>query len=196
MKCYQCGKPAMFIVGPEGKQVPLCLDCNEKFQRIMAQQRDGLERQMNFLMDYMDMVTGIPTPRPRFPNRDIIQVQNPTFHNISIDKSTIGVLNTGTIQTVDSAVTVLQESGAEEISGAILQLTQAILTSNEIQNESKNDILEILSLLATEATVSENKRRSKAMKPLIAQLSNLVGIASGLGSIWDRVKPILEAFFA
>jgi len=195
MKCYQCGKPAMFVVGPEGKQVPLCLDCNDKFQRMMSQQQDGLERQMNFLMEYMDMVTGIPTGGPRFPKREIIQMQGPTFHNINIDRSTIGVLNTGSIQTVDSAVSVLHNSGADELSKAILHLTQAILSSAEIQNETKNDILEILSLLATEATVPKSKRRSKAMKPLLSQLSNLVGVASGLTTIWEHVKPILESVF-
>jgi hypothetical protein len=185
----------MFMVGPKGNQAPLCLDCNDKLQRIMSQQQDGLERQMNFLMDYMEMVTGIPTGGPRFPKRNIIQMQGPTFHNINIDRSTIGVLNTGSIQTVDSAVTVLKDSGAGELSSAILNLTKAILSSVEIQNEMKNDILEILSLLATEATVPKNRRRSKAMKPLISQLSNLVGIASGLSTIWDKVKPILEAVF-
>ena len=161
----------------------------------MSQQREGLERQMNFLLDSMDLISGVPLGGPRFPEKDIIQIQNPTFHNIKIDKSTIGVLNTGAIQNVDSAVSVLHDLGDKNLSEAILKLTQAILSNTEIHKDTKNDAIEILSLLADEATAPKGKRRSKAMKPLLSQLSNLVSIGSGLSTIWERVKPILESAF-
>ena len=68
-KCHNCGKPAMFLVGPEGQQVPLCLDCNDKLSRMLDRQSYQLEPLMNFFMDQADLFSGIPGGAPRFPVR-------------------------------------------------------------------------------------------------------------------------------
>jgi len=158
-------------------------------------QNDMLERQINFLSDQMYDTVGLPRTGPRYPERKVIHMSGVTLNNIRVDKSTIGVLNTGTIQSVDTAVTTLQQSGEERLSQAILQLAQAVLANTEVQNERKNDIIEILSILSAEATAPKERRRSKAMRPLLQQLAKLVSMAMGLAELWKRVRPILESAF-
>jgi hypothetical protein len=184
----------MFAVGPEGSRVPLCLECNLKLVQMTTMQNDMLEHQMNFLMDEMDMVTGIRTG-PRFPERRIVQMGRVTLNNIRVDRSTIGVLNTGTIQSVDNAVTALHQSGDRDLSRAILELTQAVLASTEAERDMKNNIVEVLSILSTEATAPRERRRSKAMWPLLEQLATWVSMVPGLIEVWHRVEPVLRSAF-
>ena len=109
-RCYNCGKPAMYLVGPEGKEVPLCLDCNLKHTQMLAIQNEQLEREMDFLTDHMEFTAGLPSGvLPRYPKRQtkIIQGGTVTLNNIHVSDSNIGVLNTGNLEMVDSAITVL-----------------------------------------------------------------------------------------
>src|SRR3972149_2740749 len=101
MKCYNCANPAMFLVGPENAPVPLCLDCKARFVQSIALQNDMLEREMNFLIGMAESTTGVYGVMPKFPQRQVVQLENMTLNNIKVDRSTIGVLNTGTIGTVD-----------------------------------------------------------------------------------------------
>lgn len=123
MKCHQCSKPAMHLVGSGNAQVPLCLDCNLKHVQLITMQNDMLERQMNYLTDYMDMVVGLPGLSPKFPERKNVTIGGITLNNIKIDRSTVGVVNTGSIETVDSAVTVLKQSGDPQLAAAFLELS-------------------------------------------------------------------------
>ena len=117
MKCYQCGKPAMFKVGKE--EVPLCLDCNLKLTQMSQMQLEANERMINFLSDQMDYSIGLPVSGPRFPPRKSIHVGGINLNNIKVDNSTIGVLNTGNIESVDVSVTSLQQSGNSQLANAI-----------------------------------------------------------------------------
>ena len=144
MKCCQCPRPALLLVGPENARVPLCLDCNLKFVQITTMQNDMLERLMNYLTDEMDLVAGLPGLSPKFPERKNVAVGGVTLNNIQIDRSTIGVVNTGSIETVDSAVTVLKQSGDSHLATAVLELFQAVLNSQALRADTKAEIVDIL----------------------------------------------------
>ena len=49
MKCYNCDKNAMYMVGPEDQQYSLCLDCYIKYENIQSQKIADYERQINYL---------------------------------------------------------------------------------------------------------------------------------------------------
>ncbi|MDE2059349.1 MAG: hypothetical protein KGL31_00670 [candidate division NC10 bacterium] len=175
--------------------MPLCLDCNLKHVQLITMQNEMLERQMNYLTDYMGMIVGLPGLGPRFPERKSVTIGGVTLNNIKIDRSTIGVVNTGSIETVDSAVTVLRHSGDPQLATAILELSQAVLNSSALIADTKAKIVDILSVLASEATAPKGRRRLAAIGPLLQEIATLVGGAAGLAEIWDRVRPILEAAF-
>lgn len=193
MKCYQCSKPAMYLVGPEKAQVPLCLECNLKHVQMTTMQNDMLERQMNYLSNYMDIMVGLPGLSPKFPERQTVAIGGVTLNNIKIDRSTIGVVNTGSIETVDSVVTVLKQSGDSQVATAVLELSQAVLDSQALIADTKAKLVDILSLLATEVTAPKERRRSAAMRPLLQEIATHIGGVAGLADIWDRVRRILES---
>ncbi len=195
MKCHQCSKPALYLVGPENAQVPLCLDCNLKHVQLITMQNDMLEREVNYLTDYMDLIVGLPGLGPKYPERKSVSLGGVMLNNIKIDRSTIGVLNTGAIETVDSAVTVLKNSGDGQLAAAILELSQAVLNSGAVTADTKAKPVDILSVLASEATAPKERRRVAAIRPLLQEIATLIGGVVGLAEIWDRVRPILESAF-
>jgi hypothetical protein len=195
MKCYQCEKPAMFVIEQEGTQVPLCLDCNLKFTRLIAEKNDMLERGMNYLTSMAEAQVGLPGLLPRFPERRVVKTGDITLNNIKIDNSTVGVVNTGNIETVDAAVTSLKQSENPSVSAALLAVAEAVLTSTQINTELKNHIVEILSVVATEATAPKERRRNTAMRPLLSELATLLSGIGSLSQLWDRYKSVFESLF-
>lgn len=198
MKCYQCSKPGLFLVGVPGSQIPLCLDCNAKFQEMVARQIESQERTLNYLADQVEMTTGLPGLMPRFPPRrprTVIQSGDVTMHNIRIDRSNIGVLNTGFIGSVDTAIGTMRSSGEGDAAEAFKTLIEELVRLEEVGAEHKNKILEILSVLASEATVPEKQRRKSAMRALLVELSTITSGVAALAELYAQYAPAIVTLF-
>ncbi len=103
-KCSQCDRPAVYAIGPE--QVPLCLPCGVLHQSIIDRQLAELNRQADRALDDMEAIAGVPLPGRRRTPPPVI-VSGATFHNINIANSNVGVVNTGQLHQVDTAVSVI-----------------------------------------------------------------------------------------
>lgn len=188
----------MFYIGPTEKPFPVCLDCNLKHAQLSAIQCDQLEREMNYAAAHMEAITGMPGTIPRYPPRQvrIVQGGTVTLNNINISQSTIGVLNTGSLQMVDSAITILMgQPETKDIAEAIKSLVNAIASAPELSKEDKNEAIETLSVVASEATAPQDKRKSSVVKRLLAHLPDLIKTSASALTIWDKVGSHILAFF-
>ena len=197
MQCSQCGRPAVVRIGGKEGTIFLCIDCNLKFEQAQAMEFDRNARLFNMVSDQMDAMAGVPYSGGRIalPERPVFHVGGLNLNNIKIDRSTIGILNTGTIGTVDGAVTVMKQHGETGAADAIARLTEAVAKAQAVSTEDKNRILEALSVLATEATMPKDKRRSSAMKPLLLDLSTFLGGIAGLAQLWQQFGPAISGLF-
>lgn len=193
MKCYQCNNLAMYMVGPEGQQVPLCLECNLKYVQIISTQNEFNMKMINYLSESMEVTAGLSSFLPRFPEKKIINTGEIILNNIKIDNSTIGMINTGNIQSIDMAVTNLNQIGDDKIASALKELSETILKNDEINSEIKNQLIELLSAIALEATMPKEKFRKAIFKPLIVELSTILGGIASLSQLWDKLKPIFDS---
>lgn len=196
MNCQNCKKTAMFLVGPDQK-LPLCLDCYVKFSNVMDRQQENLERQLNYIADQFEMTSGIPGIVPRYPPRPPRQVLtgDVTLNHIRVSNSNIGVLNTGTIGTIDSAVGLLQREGDQEAAQALKALTEAVASDQSLDAAKKNEALELLSVIATEGAAPKEKRRGVAMRAVLRDLSAVLGGSAALVKLWEVVGPVIERLF-
>lgn len=191
MKCDQCSNPAMFLVGDQ--KVPLCLQCNLKLVQMAQIQNDMLERQINFWSDHMDAIVGLPRSGARFPERRTVNVGGVTMHNINVNNSTVGVINSGSIGTIDAAITVLKQSDDTRLVEALKKLSEAIISSNEIQTDAKNQLLEILSVLSAEATAPKEQRHTTVISALMSRFHELVSLTKDLSALWAQWGPVITS---
>lgn len=195
MKCNQCNNPAMFFVGEGDAQTPLCLDHYFRFMQALAIRADMLERQVNFAAQQLDLAVGIPGLTPKYPERRPVLIGDMTLNNIKVDKSNIGVINTGTIGTVDAAITVLKETGEQRVATAIQKLTEATLASKDTSEEIRQQVVEILSVLATEASIPKERRRTTVAKRLLVDLATIVSGVASLALLWQQYGSVIENLF-
>lgn len=193
MECQQCGRPA--LIAYDNGQVRLCLDCNLKFIQANAIQQRQLERQVNAAYADMDAIVGLSPSAPPFPEGNPVHLHGATFHNIRVENSAVGMINTGAIETVDAAVTAINASGEPDLGRAFAELCEAVVADGELDEATKNKLLEMLSLMSTEATAPKEHRRSSAIRPVLQEVASLLGGSVALATLWEKIKPLVDAAF-
>jgi hypothetical protein len=185
----------MFSIQAQGGQISLCLDCKLKLDQSIAIQQDLVERNLNYLAAEVESITGLPGTVPRYPMRQVVRADQVTQHNVSVSNSSIGVLNTGSLQMVNSAAVSLSQGGQKELSDAIKTLADGIARNTQVTKEVQDKALEILSFISSEATVSSEKRRRFAIRPLLQELANLCSGVAGLAQLWQQFGPMITSWF-
>jgi hypothetical protein len=134
-------------------------------------------------------------PPPEHLQRPPVHVHKGPLNvsNIQVRDSNIGVLNTGQLVMVGSRISVLAQRGETGLTAALTDLTRAVIESSEVSAEQKNEIIELLSGIASEAVAPRERRRRTVLRSLIQSLATAIGVASGLITIWDKVRPMVEA---
>jgi hypothetical protein len=117
-----------------------------------------------------------------------------TLNNIKIDRSVVGVLNTGTAEKIDSAVTVLKQADPD-VARAVAALTEAFMNSPNLPPERKAAATEILSIIASEAVAPKEERRGAAVRTLLQELSTYAGGVNAIVDVWTWAQPVLLTAF-
>lgn len=195
MKCYQCNRPAMYQVGEQN--IPLCLDCFFKFSQIQQQQFENNERWINYLNDEMSSAIGLPPMGPRFPPRpQQVVVAGAKLHNIHVNNSVVGTINTGSIGTVDQSISALVQSGEPTLADAIKGLSEGILQSGDLTGNQKNELIESLSVISREAATPLETRQNTVAMALLEKAMKVTALANDITDVCQKWWPVLIAAFS
>jgi len=191
-QCSQCNRPAIYMVGEH----PLCLQCNALHQNILDRQLANHERELDRILDDMEMTTGVPLPRRRpQPRPAPVIVNGVTLHNINIRDSNVGVVNTGRLSQVDTAISVIGHRGDAQLAAALKALTDAVVGSAALAAPAKQEAIEILSSLSTEATAPPAQRRGSVARTLMGRLKELLSVAADLAEVYQPALELIGAAF-
>lgn len=191
--CSQCGKPAIIRLGHN----LLCVDCYLKFQQAIQIQNDSLAQEINYLTDMMEATFGIYGVLPRYKVPQPMVHQGPlTFHNIQVDRSVVGSINTGEVQRIDIAMSHIKTSGNEKLVKALKEFTEAVIAETKLDAELKNQIIEQISFLASQAALPKEKQKSGIVKAVLLGIKHTVSTIVSLSSLWDKLQPLLEGIFS
>lgn len=194
--CQNCSRPATYQVG---NGATFCVDCYHKIVQIESAQSQERERVINYLQDQMASITGLPRMGPRFPPRPpshFIQAGTTTLNNnFNIDRSTIGVLNTGSIENLNSAVNALNNAGDESLAAAFKTMTEVVANDPTITTSDKDKVLEMMSVLAAESTIAPEKRKKFAMKAILAEIGAVVAGIESVAKMWEDCRSVIESVF-
>jgi hypothetical protein len=197
-KCHHCGKPAIINYG----ETPLCIDCYHKVaqadfmeQQILHNRLSWNASQLNLVEQELYAGTGglLPLKQmmiPRPPSAPRYSSQQ-----IKVSESNIGVINTGTLLNLEAGIEVIQNLGDKDLANAVKELTQAVLDSNDINDQLKTEIAEQLEFLVTEALASKDKKRKGLARKVIDNISKSISTVASLLTIWNTLHPLLQAYF-
>jgi len=198
-KCHQCEKPAIKKYG----NMPLCVDCYRKMveadfmvQQISHNQLSWLASRQHLIQQRLsDSTGGLLTPRympiPQPPLAPI----NYTYTNIKVSDSAIGVINPGTLYTIDTSIEAIQNRGEPKLAEAVKELTQAVLDDKQITDDLRNQLVEQLEFLVAEAVADKEKRHVSVIKGVMEQISKAITVSAALLTIWGKVGPLFQANF-
>lgn len=169
VRCCQCGKQAII----QYQFGPLCLDCNLKFRQTQQIEISELERQMNFTLDMMEDVSGVPI-RGRFPERRPVLLQNApvTTNNINMDKSIVGNVNTGTVSKLNTSMNSVSLQNTEETT-VIKSFSESVLREDSINKEQKELLLKQITFLTDQLAAKKSDRNIAVIDVVL----NSIGVA-------------------
>jgi hypothetical protein len=157
---------------------------------------------MNFILENAEgMSAGPPgflgrVPVPQMPSRTI--KGNITLNNINIDRSTIGVLNTGQmqeIQQIDVNISKLDQRAEADVAEALKALTEAIVSNQDISVEQRSELVEQLHELSDQALLPPNQRKIGIVRAIVVGLSSSLNAVSGLATIWATWGATIRSSF-
>jgi hypothetical protein len=185
MKCIQCGKPGII----EYEFGLLCVDCNLKLQQANDIAVGNLERQANFFMDEMEMVSGVPLGGGRYPERKppIVHTGDMNIRPIVLNNSVVGNINQGIVQNLNASlknITIVNQSYARDIKDFI----EKVAEDQVLVQEEKEEVAEKVEFL-TQQLQSQNKNKS-VIKTIVSSINTIVAISSGLATVWTALSPI------
>ncbi len=200
--CEHCQqKPAIASVG----DVAICIDCMRSYQEALWFRSRSMYLDfarhaalMNHIQADMDSnYAGILPPTP--PIRILplpIEEGDVNLTNISIDRSTVGVVNTGNVQRLDAAISLLQTDDNKELRESLTRLSEAVLASRSVSAIDKDEIVQHLSFLAQQTVESKESRMSYLVKQAVTRVRQLVSVSADLLTLWQVVEPALDHAFA
>ena len=195
MKCYQCHNNAMYQVTDQ--KIPLCLDCYFKLSQIQQREIENHERMSNYLSDHISASVGLPPMGPRFPPRpNPVYVGDVKLNNISVNNSVVGTINTGSIGSVDQSISALMQIGEPKLADAIKSLSEAILQSGDLSRNQKNELIEVLSVVAREAATPPDSRNSTAALSLLEKANKITDMANDITDVCQKWWPVLLSAFS
>jgi hypothetical protein len=170
----------------------LCLNCHTTYQQtVLAQQRE-LARGLNFALSEMESVTGMHGVMPRYEIEQPVIRQGPTtFNNFKIDRSVVGAINTGRAHKMDVSLSNINTPESAELHDALASFTQSVMNSDEVTNNTKNAVLDLLEAITSEAAKPKEQRNQTLLTTILPKIPTLVSTATSLVALWDKIQPHL-----
>ncbi len=170
----------------------LCLSCHTTYQQTLLAQQRELARSYNRLMSEAEAITGLYGVMPRYEIEEpVIRQGSATFNNFQIDRSVIGAVNTGRAHKIDVSLSKINTPGNAELHDTLASFTQSLVDSNEVNNEMKNAVLDLLEAITSEAAKPKEQRNHTLLNTILPKIPTLISTATSLVTLWDKIQPHL-----
>lgn len=161
---------------------------NERIRLLMAMASDA--------ENSIDAMFGLAPRRPMQIPRPIIHTSNTTVNDnhIRISDSTIGVLNTGTVGTLNASVTILEQTNPE-LAAEVTRLVEAVSSSTELAQEARKEVIEQVSYVLSQLSVPAEQRNTSVLKGILTAVATTLATSADLYTLWQALHPTLTAQF-
>ena len=190
VRCSQCSNEAVAARG----QANLCVEHYARMVYADYMQMTMLAAYGNQIAEEIDAGTGyiIRSPRMHLPPPPHIG-GTMTLNNINVAGNNLGLINTGTVQHLDSHIAISQSRGNEVLAGLIKQFSEALISDKNIEQSSANEAAELLDQLLTDVSKSPERRSPASVaKAMLARVPSLISTSTSLITIWGKLDPLIK----
>lgn len=191
----------MYVHKAGGENViALCLHCCALASSIRHRELDLLQRVMNYHLDSMTQISGVRGPRFELPPApSYTMIGEVMLNNIHIQDSKVGLLNTGTMQSIasiDISIDGLRSAGSLDAAEGIRQLAEALVAAEGLDENERSLRLDELSVLTEQSLVPAGQRKSALVNRVLTDWSTWVSGVAALSDLWARVAPAIQKLFS
>jgi hypothetical protein len=186
-QCSQCGKPAVV----EYQTHPLCVEHYRMMMQISYFHQSWAAANLNAVRNDLNVTSILQYPPVQIPPNPFVG-GDILYNNISVNQSTIGALNTGTISSIDVAIGLIRDKGENDLAIMVKKLTEEVIKNAELSNQVKNEINEQLEFLVAQALMETKHRRMGPIKSIFSGIRNYVAPIASLLAIWNNLEPLIK----
>ena len=118
--------------------------------------------------------------------------------NVFVENSVVvGPINTGqqTGNQIDVSIASLRDANHEKVAEAFEAIKNEIAADKKLTEQQQTEILQMLNLLAAQASLPEQERLRGIIKPMLTGLATALSAGGGAAAIWDKFGPTIMSFF-
>lgn len=197
-KCSQCDKVAIQKYGDNY----LCLDCLERLSNIHHRENERRHREMiyrmqmaNFADKDLNETLGFYGQKPPFDLSVFKPSRNIKLSNVNVSNSVVGNISTEEVGNINVSLEKIHSDGNIDTAQKIRDLTKAILESNEITVDLKNEVLEQISLLAEQVSLPPQNRKKGIIKAALSAIKDTASTTASVVAVWEKIEPFLKQLF-
>ncbi len=150
---------------------------------------------MNYLSRQIEYSFWGGTPPQLEIPKSAITVGAMTFHNVRVDNSVVGAINTGQVHKLDVALNQVRVGGDPAVAEALQKMIQAVLDAKDLTPTDKNGALEHLTYLTEQAGLPKEERQGAAGKTIVQGLERILAASANLTALWSMFKAVFDALF-
>jgi len=113
-----------------------------------------------------------------------------TFHNIHVQGSVVGAINTGQVQQIDVAIDHIKLGGDQALAQSLAQFAEALLADTELRENDKKEILEQLSFLSVQTATPKDQRKPGMIRSELEGVGKAI-LGTALTALWHHLQPLL-----
>jgi len=191
VRCSQCNRQAIGSVNGAN----LCVDHLAIFQQTIASQQAELAASINYHTARIEDIFGVSGgPRLEIPQPIIHQGGPVTMNNINIDRSVVGTINTGNVESLETSLSSIKQGGDEQLAATLKLMTEVIVNSKELKPAQKDEALEALAFVGEQSLQDEGERKTSLIRSAIeGQIPNAINLSASILTIWETCEPIIKA---
>lgn len=177
----------------------LCVEHAAMMSNLVQNQQTQAAAMMNYLSEQIEYTMGVRSTPPRIaiPQQPptLVHRGNITNNQFRIDRSVVGAVNTAEVAKIEVSMNNIQNQDSSDFTAAIKELTEAFAANAELQDNKKEELLEILSYLSNQATLPEQQQQKTLIKRMLSRVPQIIATAADLTTLWVIHHQALSSFF-
>lgn len=175
---------------------PLCVDCHYKVKQAQwidfaqaATMANAADRDMAIISGMPNLSNQIQIPPAPIP---------PMHYNnqvVTVTGGNVGAINFGNVHEIQVSLGALTQNGEVGVAEALAELTNAILNANEIVEGEKNELLERVAFLTSQASATPADRKPGMIKTVVSAVKDGAAAVGSVAGAWTAVEPLLQGHF-